>query len=212
MMPLPLDRHDVRDFADGLDDVLVIEEKNATLELLVRDALYDVAERPRVWGKRDADGQVVVPYHGLLDADRILPALRLHLGARLADRLAPGAPAPRPQPDPAQRRPRPVLLLRVPAQHQHPGRAGHARRRRHRLPRDGRTDGPRSSGRRGRPHVHGQRGRAMDRHGARSSSASTSSRTSATAPTSTPVRWRSGRRSRPASTSPTSCSTTARWR
>jgi indolepyruvate ferredoxin oxidoreductase len=31
----------------------------------------------------------VVPYHGLLDADRILPALRLHLGTRLADRLAP---------------------------------------------------------------------------------------------------------------------------
>ncbi len=89
MMPLPLDRHDVREFAAGLDDVLVIEEKNATLELLVRDALYDSAERPRVWGKRDADGQVVVPYHGLLDADRIMPALRLHLGARLADRLAP---------------------------------------------------------------------------------------------------------------------------
>ncbi len=62
LMPLPLDRHDVREFAAGLDDVLVIEEKNATLELLVRDALYDVAERPRVWGKRDADGQVVVPY------------------------------------------------------------------------------------------------------------------------------------------------------
>ena len=88
-MPLPLDRHDVRDFAAGLTDVLVIEEKNATLELLVRDALYDVADRPRVWGKRDADGRVVVPYDGMLDADRIRPALRLHLGPRLADRLAP---------------------------------------------------------------------------------------------------------------------------
>jgi indolepyruvate ferredoxin oxidoreductase len=89
LMPLPLDRHDVREFAAGLTDVLVIEEKNATLELLVRDALYDVADRPRVWGKRDADGRVVVPYDGMLDADRIRPALRLHLGQRLGDRLAP---------------------------------------------------------------------------------------------------------------------------
>src|SRR5262245_10156947 len=89
MMPLPLDRHDVRDFAEGLDDILVIEEKNPTLELLIRDALYDVTHRPRVWGKRDGDGQVVVPYHGLLDAERIVPVLRLHLGARLGDRLAP---------------------------------------------------------------------------------------------------------------------------
>ncbi|MFP5486694.1 MAG: indolepyruvate ferredoxin oxidoreductase family protein, partial [Acidimicrobiia bacterium] len=34
-MPVPLDRHDVRVFADGLADVLVIEEKNPTLEVLV---------------------------------------------------------------------------------------------------------------------------------------------------------------------------------
>jgi indolepyruvate ferredoxin oxidoreductase len=89
LMPLPLDRHDVREFAAGLSDVIVIEEKNPTLELLVRDALYDLADRPRVWGKRDADGNVIVPYDGLLDADRIMPALRSLLGPRLGERLAP---------------------------------------------------------------------------------------------------------------------------
>jgi indolepyruvate ferredoxin oxidoreductase len=94
-MPIPLDRHDVREFAAGLTDVLVIEEKNPTLELLVRDALYDVAERPRVWGKRDEDGHVLVPYDSMLDSDRMMPALRHHLGKRLADRLAP----PRQRPD-----------------------------------------------------------------------------------------------------------------
>ena len=57
--------------------------------LLVRDALYDVADRPRVWGKRDEDRHVLVPYDSLLDAERILPALRHHLGKRLGDRLAP---------------------------------------------------------------------------------------------------------------------------
>jgi len=31
LMPVPLDRHDVREFAAGLSDVLVLEEKNPTL-------------------------------------------------------------------------------------------------------------------------------------------------------------------------------------
>jgi indolepyruvate ferredoxin oxidoreductase len=94
LMPIPLDRHDVREFAEGLTDVLVIEEKNPTLELLVRDALYDLADRPRVWGKRDEHGQIVVPYDSLLDTDRLMPALRLHLGKRLGDRLAPARERP----------------------------------------------------------------------------------------------------------------------
>ena len=89
LMPIPLDRHDVRRFAEGLGDVLIIEEKNPTLELLTRDALYDVPDRPRVWGKRDEEGRVIVPFDSLLDADRLLPALRHHLGKRLGDRLAP---------------------------------------------------------------------------------------------------------------------------
>lgn len=89
LMPLPLDRHDVRRFADGLTDVLVIEEKNPTLELLVRDALYDVPDRPRVWGKHDAEGHMLLPFHGMLDASAIAPALRHHLAKRIPDRLAP---------------------------------------------------------------------------------------------------------------------------
>jgi indolepyruvate ferredoxin oxidoreductase len=94
LMPVPLDRHDVREFADGLDEILVIEEKNPTLERLFRDALYDLAERPRVWGKRDDEGRVLVPYDSLLDAGRMLPALRHHLGKRLGDRLPPEQPEP----------------------------------------------------------------------------------------------------------------------
>jgi indolepyruvate ferredoxin oxidoreductase len=106
-MPLPLDRHDVREFADGLSDVLVVEEKNPTLELLFRDALYDLADRPRVWGKRDEEGHVLIPYHSLLDADRLLPGLRHHLGKRLGDRLAP----PRQEPE---RRLIPLTVNRAP--------------------------------------------------------------------------------------------------
>ncbi|HUF98948.1 MAG TPA: indolepyruvate ferredoxin oxidoreductase family protein [Ilumatobacter sp.] len=89
LAPISLDKHVVREFADGLTDVLVIEEKNATLELLIRDALYDAAVRPKVWGKRDEHGNVLVPYHGMLDADRLAAPLRYHLSKRLADRLTP---------------------------------------------------------------------------------------------------------------------------
>ena len=167
MMPLPLDRHDVRDFAAGLDDMLVIEEKNATLELLVRDALVrrDRAAACVGQARRRRPGRRALP-RAARRRPRSCPPCGSISAPRLGDRLAPGAPAPRPQPDPTQRRARAVLLLRVPAQHQHAGRAGHAGRRRHRLPRDGGADGRRSRGRCRRPHVHGQRGCAMDRHGA----------------------------------------------
>ena len=45
-MPVPVDEQQVRDFAHGLAEVLVVEEKNPTLELLVKSAMYDSDERP----------------------------------------------------------------------------------------------------------------------------------------------------------------------
>src|SRR5690606_38669159 len=95
LAPISLDKYVLRDFAEGLTDVFVIEEKNPPLELLLRDALYDLPVRPRVWGKRDEHGNIVVPYHGMLDAARLLPGLRHHLSKRLAERLAPERPKPR---------------------------------------------------------------------------------------------------------------------
>ncbi|MEJ7563162.1 MAG: hypothetical protein WKF45_11655, partial [Ilumatobacteraceae bacterium] len=44
LMPVPLDDAQIREFAHGLAEVLVIEEKNPTLEWLVKNALYDGAE------------------------------------------------------------------------------------------------------------------------------------------------------------------------
>ena len=88
-MPVPFDPDLIRRFASGMTEVLVVEEKNPTLEWLFKDALYDLADRPRVFGKTHADGSELMPSHGLLDADRILPGLRAHLAARLDDRMAP---------------------------------------------------------------------------------------------------------------------------
>ncbi|RMH67335.1 MAG: 2-oxoacid ferredoxin oxidoreductase, partial [Actinomyces sp.] len=87
--PVPFDGEQMERFARGLSEIVVVEEKNPTLERLVRDCLYDADDRPRVVGKFDPDGHRILPSHGLLDADTIAPALRSRLEARLAHRLAP---------------------------------------------------------------------------------------------------------------------------
>src|SRR5262249_28114931 len=90
-MIYPLDPEVVREFAEGLDEIVVVEEKRDLVESQLRSALYDLSRRPRVTGKRDADGQSWFPYHGELDADSVAE----RLGARLVG-LRAGDPAPHP--------------------------------------------------------------------------------------------------------------------
>ena len=59
-MLYPLERGIVREFARGLEEMLVIEEKRGFVELLLREALYDLPDRPRIVGKRDESGQILV--------------------------------------------------------------------------------------------------------------------------------------------------------
>ncbi|CAN5366911.1 indolepyruvate ferredoxin oxidoreductase family protein [soil metagenome] len=107
LMPVPVDAGQVREFAHGLSEVLVIEEKNPTLERLVRDSLYDSAERPRVTGRLDVDGRPLVPGTGTLVADTLLEPLRRRLATRLDDRL-------RPLPEPPRRSLIPLAVDRTP--------------------------------------------------------------------------------------------------
>ncbi len=93
-MPVPFDEDLVRRFATGLEEIFVVEEKNPTLERLVRDALYDASSRPRVVGKTHRTASPL-PSYGRLDADHIVASLRDRLAPRLSDRLAPEAPSPR---------------------------------------------------------------------------------------------------------------------
>ena len=88
-MPVPFHREVVQRFARGLREVIVIEEKNPTLEWLIKDALYSAADRPVVVGKTDEQGQMLMPSYGRLDADAIVAGLRARLSARLAHRLPP---------------------------------------------------------------------------------------------------------------------------
>src|SRR6266481_5657666 len=85
-MLYPLEAGTVHEFARGLEELLVVEEKRGFLELLLRDALYNQAERPRIVGKRDLEGRPLVPADGELDADRIaqIVAARIERRVQLA--------------------------------------------------------------------------------------------------------------------------------
>jgi indolepyruvate ferredoxin oxidoreductase len=63
------------EFADGLETIIVVEEKRSFLEFQLRDALYNLAVRPRVIGKEDAEGRPWFPAHGELDPEMITAAL-----------------------------------------------------------------------------------------------------------------------------------------
>ncbi|MGI9601513.1 MAG: indolepyruvate ferredoxin oxidoreductase family protein, partial [Acidimicrobiales bacterium] len=94
-MPFPFDPRTIRRFADGVDEVLVIEEKRPTIESLIKDTLYPLTNRPVVVGKFDENDDQLLPEHGALDADRLVPVLWSRLQERLSDRLTPPPPPPR---------------------------------------------------------------------------------------------------------------------
>jgi len=74
-MLFPLDPEPVRDFALGLDEIVVVEEKGPFLEPLVKEALYGWESTPRIVGERDVRGAPLVPNAGTLDADAIARAI-----------------------------------------------------------------------------------------------------------------------------------------
>jgi indolepyruvate ferredoxin oxidoreductase len=79
----PLDADGARAFAQGLEEVLVVEDRRAFLEPQLKDALYPLAERPRVTGKKDERGAPLLSELGELDSGQILRALARRLPAAL---------------------------------------------------------------------------------------------------------------------------------
>ena len=62
-MPWPLEPDSIREFADGLEEILVVEEKRQIVEYQLKEHLYNWREdvRPRVIGKFDEQGEWVHP-------------------------------------------------------------------------------------------------------------------------------------------------------
>lgn len=63
VMPWPLEPDGVREFAQGLDEILVVEEKRQIVEYQLKEQLYNWRDdvRPRVIGKFDEKGEWVQP-------------------------------------------------------------------------------------------------------------------------------------------------------
>ena len=75
----PLDGQALRRFAGGLREVVVVEDKRGFLEMLVKEALYNMAQAPVVVGKRDELGHELIAATGEVDPDALVTVLAKRL-------------------------------------------------------------------------------------------------------------------------------------
>ncbi|NQY03156.1 MAG: indolepyruvate ferredoxin oxidoreductase family protein [Halieaceae bacterium] len=76
-MPWPLEPRTTHEFADGLEEILVVEEKRSIIEDQLTGQLYNypVAARPRVFGEFDEEGRDLLPNLGELTPAMIALAI-----------------------------------------------------------------------------------------------------------------------------------------
>jgi indolepyruvate ferredoxin oxidoreductase len=67
----PLSQRELKEFATGLDLIIVVEEKRSLLEVQVREELYGTANQPVCIGKRDEAGNWLFPVKGALDPNEV---------------------------------------------------------------------------------------------------------------------------------------------
>jgi indolepyruvate ferredoxin oxidoreductase len=78
----PLEPEGLRQFANGLEEIFVIEEKRPIIEPQIKELLYDMPphNRPRIIGATNENGKELIPSYGILTPAMIADAL--------ADRLS----------------------------------------------------------------------------------------------------------------------------
>ena len=86
----PLEPEGLRRFADGLEEIVVVEEKRGLIEDQVKSLLYGRPRAPVVVGKRDEAGAPLFPAARELSADHVAQVLARRLAARVG---AEGLPA-----------------------------------------------------------------------------------------------------------------------
>ncbi len=67
----PLSQRELKEFANGLDLIIVVEEKRSLIEVQVREELYGTANQPVCIGKRDEAGNWLFPVKGALDPNEV---------------------------------------------------------------------------------------------------------------------------------------------
>ena len=88
----PLEPLGLREFARGLELIIVVEEKRSLIETQVREELYGSPNQPVCIGKNDENGRWLFPVAGALDANDIAIAigrriLRFSSSEKLEQRL-----------------------------------------------------------------------------------------------------------------------------
>ncbi|MGD0634065.1 MAG: indolepyruvate ferredoxin oxidoreductase family protein [Beijerinckiaceae bacterium] len=73
--PWPVEPEGLKAFAEGLETIMVVEEKRSLIETQVREQLYGLAQRPVCIGKADETGAPLFPPHGALDINDIAIAI-----------------------------------------------------------------------------------------------------------------------------------------
>jgi indolepyruvate ferredoxin oxidoreductase len=67
----PIGQRELKEFAEGLDLIIVVEEKRSLLEVQVREELYGTANQPLCIGKKDEQGNWLFPVKGALDSNDV---------------------------------------------------------------------------------------------------------------------------------------------
>ena len=84
---------ELAEFAEGLDLIIVVEEKRSLIEVQVREELYGTANQPLCIGKRDEQGNWLFPVKGALDPNEVAICigeriLKYHRNDEIAQRVA----------------------------------------------------------------------------------------------------------------------------
>ncbi|HWI12264.1 MAG TPA: 2-oxoacid ferredoxin oxidoreductase, partial [Burkholderiaceae bacterium] len=81
-MLFPMEPTVVREFARGLEEIFVIEEKRPFLEMFAKNVLYGQANAPRIVGKFDEEEKELLPHYGEFESDVIGRALTQRLSKK----------------------------------------------------------------------------------------------------------------------------------
>lgn len=82
-MIFPVEPDILNEFATGLEEILVIEEKRSFIEMFCKEILYGLPDAPRIVGKKDEHGRKLVKADNELDADDIVRILARRLDERV---------------------------------------------------------------------------------------------------------------------------------
>src|SRR6204780_2804444 len=89
----PLSQRELKEFGQGLDLLIVVEEKGSLLEVQGREELYGTPNQPLCIGKKDEAGNWLFPVRGALDPNEVAICigerlLKVHRNDDIAGRVA----------------------------------------------------------------------------------------------------------------------------